>query len=63
MVREDAWHVIKESIKQNEYVLQQANILARRPEILLSTVAGYHGLAMSVSRYAAEDHTTRSSGW
>ena len=34
--------------KTNKYVWQQVNILARRQELLLSTVASYHGSAMSV---------------
>ena len=47
--------------KSIEYVWQQVDILARRQELLLSTVASYHGLAMSVVMIATEEHTVRNS--
>ena len=49
--------------KTNEYLWQQVNILVGRQELLLSTVASYHGSTISVVMIRRRDHATRNSEW
>ena len=46
----------------NEYVRQQVNILAGHHELLLSTVASYHGLAMSAVTISCQKSYNREHG-
>ena len=60
MLQENAWHITQRA-------WQQFDILVRRQELLLSTVTrrklSWFGHVCRHDRYAAEEDTTRNSGW